>query len=130
MIVFFQCSIDRHLLSVSLHGGNHSGEGRVGFRSKYDPSTIAYMSHSWSMSMSHMVCQDLGFGGAIATLSGDMFPAMEDLVEIGEIHCPLQYTNFTECWYSTIRNRNTSIIFHIAVKCCTCELGIQNIFET
>ncbi|XP_041484821.1 lactadherin-like [Lytechinus variegatus] len=69
------------------------------------------------MSMSHLVCRDVGFRGAIATLSGDVFPTGE-LGEVGEAHCPESLNTVTECWYSTIRNRDTSIEYHIAVECC------------
>ena len=63
-----------YLTSVSLHGGNSSGEGRVGFGAVYDPTKLHLLTkYLWSMDASHMVCRHLGFEGAFASVSGDMF---------------------------------------------------------
>nr|XP_054772180.1 lactadherin-like [Lytechinus pictus] len=121
----FSCQInetDRHLRNVSLLGGSDASEGRVGFTADIALDETIHMSrYSWTMQLSHKVCQQLGFTGAAATLSGNIFPGSYAEVEdptVGEIHCPTDNTNLPDCWFTRVYNRNTSLEFHVAVKCC------------
>lgn len=112
--------LDRFITSVSLLGGI-SSEGRVAFKAINDPNQTKYfLRHSWTMQTAHLVCRSVGYSGASATVSADLYDSsdLNNLSQFGEISCPPDPQIISECWYVSTSEQNTSLVWNVAVVCC------------
>ncbi|XP_041460982.1 coagulation factor VIII-like [Lytechinus variegatus] len=119
---------DRFITSLRLFGGNSSSEGRVAFTAINDVNQTQYfLRHSWTMEAAHLVCRYLGYSGAFAIVSGDLYQSQDPInqsvlnqSQYGEIACPPDPQYISECWYNTASDeQDTSLMWNAAVICCT-----------